>query len=317
VSSPLVPLGTDPAAARRFSRRALEVRAGDGREPNDWAAEFERRLDAGTVDGRLWAPRGPAEGLASWSPGGPLGAAVHLIYSAAEGQRPSDYAEILTAVETEAGPLAFLSGPLAGLTVEAEDGVMLPLGFRRFGRSEMVLEASPPPSLPALPVPGEELRRVDRTDLPSLVVLHRAAYHDRFDRYLFMEDPDEAEDAHRGVSEILDGRWGEFEPAGSWLLLREGRPVGAVLSVHTPAGTLIADVAVAPELQGAGVGRRVLGRAVDALRAERGGRIYLNVTEGNERALRLYRRLGFVRSLGPTRDWYNAARFGNGVRPDA
>lgn len=315
MTSSLVPLGTDLAAARRFARRALEVRAGEGREPNDWAAEFERRLDAGTVDGRLWVPHGAPEGLASWSPGGPLGVAVHLLYSAAEGRRPSGYAELLAAVEAEAGPLAFLSGPLAGLTPAEEEAVMVPIGYRRFGRSEMVLQGGPS-EVPGTAASGEALRRVERDDLPALAALHRSAYHGRFDRWLFMEETDEAEDARRGVTEILDGRWGEFEPVGSWLLEQDGAPVGAVLSVRTPAGTLVADVAVDPRRQGAGIGRRVLSRAVDALRSERGGRIYLNVTEGNEPALRLYRRLGFVRSLGPTRDWYNARRIGDGPGVD-
>ncbi len=316
MSPPFVALRSDPSTAARYARRALEVRAGDGREPNEWALDFERRLLAGTVEGRLWVPRGPPEGLASWSAGGPLGATVHLLYAAAESTRPAAFGELLAAVESEAGPVAFLSGPLAGLSAEAEESVMLPLGFRRFARSEMALGSDPLP--PPGPSPaGETLRPAGRADLPALIDLHRQAYHDRFDRYLFMDDPDEREDARRAVTEIVDGRWGEFDPVGSWLVDRAGRAVGAVLAVRTALGTLIADVAVAPDLQGSGLGRRVLARALDALRTDRGGRIYLNVTEGNGRALRLYRRLGFVRSLGPTRDWYNARRFGDGIRSDA
>ena len=68
---------------------------------------------------------------------------------------------------------------------------------------------------------------------------------------------------------------------------------------------LIADVAVAPSSQGKGFGRVVLVGTVRALRERGSTAIALVVTEGNRRAVRLYERLGFVRTLGPTREWYN------------
>lgn len=316
MSGRLEPLSTDLVASRRFAVRALEVRAAGAREPSGWASEFEQRLFDGTVEGRLYVVDGQPSGLAGWSPGGPLGIQVGLVYDAGEGSDPATYRHLLEAVETEAGPIVLLSGPLAGLAPATEDTLMRGLGFRRFGRSEMVFEPNGGSLDVRLDV-GEAVRPAARTDLGPLADLHRAAYHERFDRYLFLEDPDEVEDARRAVTEILDGRWGEFEPAGSWILDRDGHAVGAVLSVRSPAGTLIADVAVAPEHQGVGVGRKLLAHTVRSLCRTGGGKVFLNVTEGNERALRLYRRLGFVRSLGPTRDWYNARRIPVAPSPDA
>lgn len=315
MSATLEPLSRDEAAARRFAARAIGVRVHGGRESPDWAREFERRLAAGSVNARLYVAEGRAVGLASWSPAGPVGASVHLVYLSTEGADPGRYGAVLDAVERVAGALAFVSGPFAGLSVAEEDAVMHPRGFRRFGRSELVLADGELPAEPAVG-PGETLRTFVPADLAGLAELHRAAYHGTFDRYLFLESWDEAEDARLAVTEIVDGRWGRFDPRGSWVLERDGRPAGAVLSLRTPAGALVADVAVARELQGRGVGRRVLARAVRALREDDGGKIYLNVTEGNAPALRLYARLGFVRSLGPTRDWYNAALIPVGPAPD-
>jgi len=316
VSGRLEPISADASSGRAFARRAIEVRASGGKEGPAWAEEFGRRLASGEVDGRLYFVDGRAAGLASWTTGGPLGALVQLVYASREGSEPGAYGAILAAVEAEVGPVAFVSGPFAGLSATEEEAVMRPRGFRRFGRSEMVLGTHEIPAEPTLD-PGETLRAADRSDLDVLVELHRAAYHDRFDRYLFLERRDETEDARVAVSEIIEGRWGPFEPRGSFVLERSGRPEGAVLSVRTPAGTLVADVAVAPELQGRGAGRRLLARAVRSLRAGGERKVYLNVTEGNERALRLYARLGFVRSLGPTRDWYNAGLIPVPPGPDA
>jgi ribosomal protein S18 acetylase RimI-like enzyme len=310
------PLSSEPAASRRFGLRAIETRTLGGKEPATWARAYEERLLAGSVNGRLYVVDGQPTGLVSWSAGGPLGISVDLLYASEETSDPADYARILSMVEEEAGPVAFVSGPLAGLAPDAEDRLMRPRGFRRYGRSEMVLDADAPLPEPSFQA-GERFRPAVRSDRPRLAELHQRVYHERFDRYLFLEVPDEREDALRGVGEILDGRWGEFTSAGSWLCERDGRLIGAILSVHSPAGALIADVMVEPEFQGGGVGRRLLTTTLRSLRGAGERRICLNVTEGNEPALRLYRRLGLVRSLGPTRDWYNALRIPVAPSPDA
>lgn len=301
------PLSRDVAASRRFGRRAIELRGGEGLEPLEWARAYEERLISGAVPGRLVVVDNRPTGLVSWSAAGPLGVSVHLLFVSEEDPGPEHYARVLSLIEEEAGAVAFVPGPLAGLSPDAEDRLMRSRGFRRFGRSEMVFAPDTP-----LPAPvwgaGEKVRPVERADLTSLAGLNRLANHDRFDRYLFLETEDEQEDARRGVAGILDGRWGEFSSAGSWLCELGGQPVGAVLSVRWPLRTLIADVIVAPSLQGKGVGGRLLTTALRSIRGNGERHIYLYVTEGNEPALRLYRRLGFARSRGPTRDWYNALR---------
>ncbi|HYA11098.1 MAG TPA: GNAT family N-acetyltransferase [Thermoplasmata archaeon] len=312
----LDPLATDLEASHRLGRCAATTRAGESRESEGWVRALEQRLAGGTVTGRLYVVDGRPTGFVSWTPGGPVGASVELLYVAPGSSDPEDYARILAAVETEVGPVAFVPGPLAGLAPGAEERLMRGLGYRRYGRSEMVL-GDDAPDLDPPAEPGERLREVQRTDLPALAELHRRAYRDSFDRYLFLEFTDEHADALREVEEIVDGRWGEFLAEGSWVAERGGRPVGSVLSVRGTTGGLIADVMVDPDLQGHGVGRRVLATAAGAMRRAGVPRIYLNVTEGNDRAIRLYRRLGFVRSLGPTHDWYNARRIPVAPSPDA
>jgi ribosomal protein S18 acetylase RimI-like enzyme len=78
----------------------------------------------------------------------------------------------------------------------------------------------------------------------------------------------------------------------------EGDPVGSVGVWDDPetpedAATLVA-MYVAPRARGTGVGERLI-RAVLEEAAERGrGRVVLEVTEGNDSAIRLYQRMGFV-----------------------
>jgi ribosomal protein S18 acetylase RimI-like enzyme len=316
VPPPLAPLSSDPAAGRRLGLHAVTTRAGEGRESAAWVRAYEQRFDAGSVNGRLYVVDGVPAGFVSWFPSGPVGVSVELLYLDRPTHGADPYAKLLAELESEAGPVAFVPGPLAGLSAEAEERLMRSLGFRRYARSEMVLERREPLAEPPA-APGETLRKVERADLPRLAELHRTAYRNRFDRYLFLELADEAEDAVREVREILDGRWGEFLPEGSFVSERGSELVGAVLSVHGTTGALVADVMVSPAAQGLGVGRRVLARALRSMHDAGVARVYLNVTEGNERAIRLYRGLGFVRSMGPTRDWYNARRIPVPPSPDA
>jgi len=191
---------------------------------------------------------------------------------------------------------------------------MRSLGYRPYGRSEMVHEGRPSPDVPILRA-ADGARPAARSDLFALAELHRRAYRESFDRFLFRELVDDTEDAVREVRQILEGRWGEFFPEGSWVAERDGSLVGAVLSVRGASGALVADVMVAPEDRGRGIGRHLLATAVRSLQQCGETRVYLNVTEGNAPALRLYRAVGFVRSLGPTHDWYNASRIPVGPGP--
>ena len=177
-------------------------------------------------------------------------------------------------------------------------------GLRPFGRSEMQRVGKAPPAADPLP-PGARLRAIGPEDEGELVRLHGAAYRGRFDRYLFLESTDEAEDARALVRDVFGGRWGALSTAGSLGLEADGQLRAAVLSVRRSEGTLIADVMVDPAAQGRGLGRAVLTAVLAALDRAGESPAVLNVTEGNVRAQRLYAHLGFERSLGPSREWYN------------
>lgn len=316
MAGPFLPSSSDPAESRRLARLALDARLAVEAESAEWVSNLADRIDSGALPSMLYRPREVVEGLVSWSLESPLGASVQLIAAASPRPAPTQYASLLDAVEQQAGPIAFLQGPLPGLTRDEEEGLLRGRGFRRFARLEMVRDREV--SLPTDPLAdGETLRAVESTDLDALATLHRAAYGNRFDRYLFLESTDDAEDARREVQQILEGRWGAFAAEGSRLLERNGHVVGAVLAVWGPTGALIADVMVEPSAQGQGVGRRILTAAVLDLERAGAARVYLNVTVGNTSALKLYTRLGFAQSLGPSQGWYSSRRIPVAPSPDA
>jgi ribosomal protein S18 acetylase RimI-like enzyme len=160
------------------------------------------------------------------------------------------------------------------------------------------------------------VRPIRVTDASFLARLHERAYRNHLDRYLAIEDLDPVRDADRQVRDYLSGRFGEFLSPGSTAVELEGRFASAAVTVRRPTHALIVDVMADPDLQGRGFGRAALAGALIALRERGESSIVLNVTEGNERALRLYGRLGFVRTLGPTKEWYNAQRMTVEVPPN-
>lgn len=56
---------------------------------------------------------------------------------------------------------------------------------------------------------------------------------------------------------------------------------------------VVLSIAVAPEAQGGGIGRALLGRALDSLRAQAAPAVRLEVRPGNAPAIRLYESFGF------------------------
>ena len=104
--------------------------------------------------------------------------------------------------------------------------------------------------------------------------------------------------------------WGEealrdtIASSGHHLMsLREGRAVGCLLSSFVLDEAQLLLIGVSPDWQGAGVGGQLLKELINRSQDQGHKLIYLEVRSGNERAIRLYRSLGFI-DIGVRRDYY-------------
>ena len=104
--------------------------------------------------------------------------------------------------------------------------------------------------------------------------------------------------------------WGEealrdtIASSGHHLMsLREGRAVGFLLSSFVLDEAQLLLIGVSPDWQGVGVGGQLLKELINRSRDQGQKLIYLEVRSGNERAIRLYRSLGFI-DIGVRRDYY-------------
>jgi ribosomal protein S18 acetylase RimI-like enzyme len=307
VTLALVPFAVDQPTSLALAGAALRTRLSPGEDLRDLLPPVESAIRSARATGGILREEGVARGMVLWEPSGPVGVAVRLLYLRPPSARVEGYSEALDLVSRAAGPVAFSVGPLAGLTAAEEAGLMEGRGFARFGRSEMTFPSDRlPPTVP-LP-PGAELRAVRPEDAPELARLHEAAYRHHLDRYLALEDLDPARDADRQVKDYFSGRWGDLLVPGSMVTTFGGRPASAAIAVQRTAHALIVDVMTDPVHAGHGFARAALAASLVALRGRGESAVVLNVTEGNDRALRLYRELGFVRSMGPTIEWYDARR---------
>ena len=104
--------------------------------------------------------------------------------------------------------------------------------------------------------------------------------------------------------------WGEealrdtIASSGHHLMsLREGRAVGFLLSSFVLDEAQLLLIGVSPDWQGVGVGGQLLKELINRSK-DLGQKLrYLEVRSGNERAIRLYRSLGFI-DIGVRRDYY-------------
>lgn len=92
-----------------------------------------------------------------------------------------------------------------------------------------------------------------------------------------------------------------------WVLTREDGLIGyGVLSIAANEAHVL-NVAVAPEEQGGGHGRRLMKRLVDLARWHRAERVFLEVRPSNPHAIALYDQLGF-NEIGRRPNYYPAKR---------
>lgn len=123
---------------------------------------------------------------------------------------------------------------------------------------------------------GVEYRPAERADLLSVFRIEKASFpqpwpYSAFERFLDQPGFLVAHEGERVVGFVVaDG------------VPNHGRTIGHVK-----------DLAVRPERRGRGIGRGLLERAMAALSTQGAGWVKLEVREGNEPALALYREFGF------------------------
>ena len=92
--------------------------------------------------------------------------------------------------------------------------------------------------------------------------------------------------------------WREFIDIGAWFVsLEEERPVGVAAAIRDAglgeSARQLISMWVAPPARNRGIGRALIERVKEWVRSEDVGELRLDVTDGNDDALRLYLRCGF------------------------
>jgi ribosomal protein S18 acetylase RimI-like enzyme len=126
-----------------------------------------------------------------------------------------------------------------------------------------------------------ELRPAREEDRDPLFALHRLTMHDVIARTWGWDESWQR--AH------FDAR---YDPARVSIVISDGREAGMLWLESRPSEIYVAELQIAPEMQGRGIGSAVLGGVIAAA-SDRGVSVTLQVLETNEGARRLYQRLGF------------------------
>lgn len=125
----------------------------------------------------------------------------------------------------------------------------------------------------------------------ALSELDWEGYRNTVDQALLFSSKD---DNTRLLQSLLQGDYGPVIGNASICVVRHGKPAAMIAVTDAGRSAFLADIVVAEELRGQGVGRYLLVEAMKAAkRLEKKGMV-LWVTEGNERAIALYSSLGFV-----------------------
>ena len=129
--------------------------------------------------------------------------------------------------------------------------------------------------------PAWHLRRAEADDYAFLRALNEATMRDYVDAVWGWDDEAQAEFFNR-----------RFDPARWQVIATDESDIGVLIVDEADDEIYVAEIQVAPEWQGRGIGRAVL-RALMDDGAQRGKSVTLRVLRANGRARALYERLGF------------------------
>jgi ribosomal-protein-alanine N-acetyltransferase len=135
--------------------------------------------------------------------------------------------------------------------------------------------------------PAAEFRRMRAEDVDRVAAIEASAYAFPWSRTIFA-------DCLRAGYECI-------------VLVRDGGIVGyGVLSTGANEAHIL-NVCVAPDEQGKGHGRRVVGRLIELARWQRSERVFLEVRPSNPNAIALYESMGF-NEFGRRPNYYPAKK---------
>ena len=131
-------------------------------------------------------------------------------------------------------------------------------------------------------------RPIERSDAPALGELMLATYRGTVD-----DEGETLEDAVAEIERVLEGSYGPFASDASFVVEGDDGLVGASLVAVWESHPLLLYLVVRPETKRRGVGTSLLIESCNALLAAGHPELDLFVTETNEPAVNLYRKLGF------------------------
>jgi len=138
--------------------------------------------------------------------------------------------------------------------------------------------------------PRWSLRAVTHDDIPAVAQLMLDAYRGTID-----DEGETLADALAYVQGTFAGEQsGRMLELCSFVIEKDGKPLGAILISEWEEAPLVANVLTAPQARNQGMATVLLRQAMNALLARSYTELYLFVTEGNGPAQHVYQALGFT-----------------------
>jgi GNAT superfamily N-acetyltransferase len=256
------------------------------------ANALARQRANGSLSALLWEPKaGGARGLA-WIQTLRMGIRIHGLW--VDPASPEILTALLADLERERNsPIVAVTDVLPGLTSKQQPRFFGPMGF--WHRAKVLMRRDP--KVPVGANPGSpKIRPIERSDLKAVVGVYVRAYSDRPGEFWTWGAPDAWTEAEQDVMSHLNktGEWTpNFLPYASLVWEEGGNVLGAVLVEARRDGIpYVEDLVVEPQFHRRGIGRSLLGGAIDQLVRDGPRAIELAALRFGA-PYQLYRTLGF------------------------
>lgn len=244
----------------------------DRADPSRVVSDVVARIRAGETFGLVVTPDGTRGNNAYWKSG--------FYRIARDAGMPVTLGFVdRTTMTTGLGPTFDLTGDIGADMDRIRAFYSDKSGFRPERRSEPRLREEGPAPL------SFTIRRVSPEDAGEILTVQRAAFVSEAFIYGGVDMPP--------LTQTLDQLKAEITENDGWVAVTDGRLVGALRAVQDGGLLLIGRIAIAPDMQGEGIGRALLQAAEDGSTAAQAELFTGSLSEAN---IRLYESCGYVQT---------------------